>query len=513
MEEEDSRHQGQNKLDMDINTLDFYNNNPFIYISSGDGKRENPTKNIGGDLPGISTSPNNLQPLGSVASDGDKSDLTLQWDDTINAENDHNIVISPIKMNLDATFYNIYFELNANGDLIGNDTLLFYYQQPSYFPYNVFGWLPLIIGIRVRQGTYTGLELETEINYQFRHNLLISPPKLFTGGPVQPSPTPELTSLVPFTNYQANKIYGIPLRVVYENITRRFKFFWIDPALNYDTDPPTPIPPADQFELVASSAYQLSMIMREEFVQRPPLSDAILPLPPPLDTYITNFFQMPIDITRVMITPLGLVNNQNGYWNVGNYRVNPTSEFISPRTIDLRRTRAVKVLLDQNTNSLQTNEDESGASRILLEMPYPYFIDELGKLENLNFEAKDLNLIPKVKLSQNTFNNLRIQIVDDLNQELNLNGGGYTLVLKTMIVPEVIESEGYYNPEPFESIYPMLPVNNFLPFYIPRGDPRYNFKDYLQLKENINKVNEKKEQDEDKNKVKDFLQIIKKLNV
>lgn len=151
------------------------------------------------------------------------------------------------------------------------------------------------------------------------------------------------------------------------------------------------------------------------------------------------FFLLPSFFTEddrrrrfMCLKPLGLIENNNSRWRVikGN-----NIFFVSPTTIDLRRTNALKILVNFGTNSIQSNNINSSNQTILFEIPVPYIEDVVQT--TLKYEAPTEQLTPKVLIPNNSFGSMDIIITDANNNLLLLQGGGYSGVIKTEILPRI----------------------------------------------------------------------------
>ena len=134
----------------------------------------------------------------------------------------------------------------------------------------------------------------------------------------------------------------------------------------------------------------------------------------------------PENKNRLCLKPLGLINNNNENWVI-----NPASDFLSPLIIDLRRTNAIKVLINYGTNSIQTGNDRN--QTIMCEIQIPYIIDEVPN--SLSYIAGTEQLTPKILIPEQAFSNLEITITDSDNSLILLQGGTFSSILKTEIIP------------------------------------------------------------------------------
>ena len=132
----------------------------------------------------------------------------------------------------------------------------------------------------------------------------------------------------------------------------------------------------------------------------------------------------------LMLSPIGMVTGQ------GDFQIIPlaTTDIYSPRTIDLRRTRNIRIIINYNTNSHDTFAGNSITSNICSEIPIPYFFDTSPISYNLN---ADFQFTPKIQVPGGSINNITFQILSDTNTFIDLNGGGYRFQLVFRIYPEI----------------------------------------------------------------------------
>jgi len=133
---------------------------------------------------------------------------------------------------------------------------------------------------------------------------------------------------------------------------------------------------------------------------------------------------------ELMISPLGLTTNQNHIITTNGFGL---SVSYSPRCVDLRRTRNIRIIINYNTNSHDTFSGVS-SSNICSEIPIPYYWDILPISYNLNSEFQ---FTPKIQVPGGSINNITFQVLSDTNSFLNLNGGGYRFQLVFRIYPEI----------------------------------------------------------------------------
>ena len=194
------------------------------------------------------------------------------------------------------------------------------------------------------------------------------------------------------------------------------------------------------------------------------------------------FFLMPSYFTEddrrrrfMCLKPLGLIENNNSRWRIvkGN-----NIFFISPTTIDLRRTNALKILVNFGTNSIQTNNINSSNQTILFEIPIPFIEDVVPT--TLKYEAPTEQLTPKVLIPNNSFGSMDIIITDASNNLLLLQGGGYSGVIKTEILPRInLENQQFEVKDTIAYRYP--PPN--------RLSLLRQFLNHLQKRKNKNLIN------------------------
>ena len=101
----------------------------------------------------------------------------------------------------------------------------------------------------------------------------------------------------------------------------------------------------------------------------------------------------------------------------------------------MRRTNALKILVNFGTNSIQTNNINGANQTILFEIPIPFIEDVVPT--TLKYEAPTEQLTPKVLIPNNSFGSMDIIITDANNNLLLLQGGGYSGVIKTEILPRI----------------------------------------------------------------------------
>ena len=136
----------------------------------------------------------------------------------------------------------------------------------------------------------------------------------------------------------------------------------------------------------------------------------------------------PENVNRLCLKPLGLIDNVDGNWIIP---VAPNNVLLSPVVVDLRRTNAIKVLINYGTNSIQTGNDRN--QTIMCEIQIPYIIDEVPA--SLSYIAGTEQLTPKILIPEQAFSNLEITITDANNSLILLQGGSFTSILKTEIIP------------------------------------------------------------------------------
>ena len=133
---------------------------------------------------------------------------------------------------------------------------------------------------------------------------------------------------------------------------------------------------------------------------------------------------------ELMISPLGLTRLNNFIITTNGFGL---SVSYSPRCVDLRRTRNIRIIINYNTNSHDTFSGVS-SSNICTEVPIPYFWNILPISYNLNSEFQ---FTPKIQVPGGSINNITFQVLSDTNSFLNLNGGGYRFQLVFRIYPEI----------------------------------------------------------------------------
>ena len=137
----------------------------------------------------------------------------------------------------------------------------------------------------------------------------------------------------------------------------------------------------------------------------------------------------PENLNRLCLKPLGLIDNENGNWIIP--KTNPNNTLLSPTVIDLRRTNAIKVLINYGTNSIQTGNDRN--QTIMCEIQIPYIIDQVP--QSLFYIAGTEQLTPQILIPEQAFSNLEITNTDANNSLILLQGGSFTSILKTEIIP------------------------------------------------------------------------------
>ena len=136
----------------------------------------------------------------------------------------------------------------------------------------------------------------------------------------------------------------------------------------------------------------------------------------------------PENLNRLCLKPLGLIDNVDGNWIIP---VAPNNVLLSPIVVDLRRTNAIKVLINYGTNSIQTGNDRN--QTIMCEIQIPYIIDEVP--QSLSYIAGTEQLTPKILIPEQAFSNLEITITDANNSLILLQGGSFSSILKTEVIP------------------------------------------------------------------------------
>ena len=131
----------------------------------------------------------------------------------------------------------------------------------------------------------------------------------------------------------------------------------------------------------------------------------------------------PENINRLCLKPLGLIDNEDGNWIIP---IAPNNVLLSPIVVDLRRTNAIKVLINYGTNSIQTGNDRN--QTIMCEIQIPYIIDEVP--QSLSYIAKTEQLTPKILIPEQAFSNLEITITDANNSLILLQGGSFSFYFK-----------------------------------------------------------------------------------
>lgn len=301
----------------------------------------------------------------------------------------YNAVFSIDNLNIDPTFYHIY-EYQQGQITIGNRYIIiqgYYPNIPNPADPQTYWYI-----LEIPQGNYTALELQDLIN-----NLLDN------------------------TTYDEKFVGGFKLgdllQVEFDRIT--FKVKWLVNPSGFG--PPFDgwvsnfriwiknLPTTNQINNVGLVPTTILLSQYELLLMREPIGNS---------QRYGNFFEI-------------------GIWNWTNPPVPPT-QFLpyvlySPRSVDLRRSRNLRIICNFNTNSATSNLF-SNNNNIIGEIPIPYFWDEIPTQYILN---EEFQFTQKVPIPSRNLSIINFQILSDSDTLITMNGGGYRMVIVYRLAPDI----------------------------------------------------------------------------
>lgn len=420
----------------------YYLPNNFVYQDTT--TQSNPVLEVYNDAPGlprnnipgvprditffdsdINNDFNGQSAIGGKASVKDTNVFTAQINPPIIAETGYSLFLSPAKLNIPTSFYNLYEIQNGltPQQSLGNNYMYIMIISSNQGEVGANPLEEVYQAVPLTQGNYTPIELGKEV-------------------------TRVITELQNFYNdittdkgLVRNSIDG-SFKVVYKESSRKFKF---ENNLTYINSDPPPNP------LVS---WEVRFFMNDIISFRSnnpleiPTNICLSPLGLTIPSNQNNLYIIPNvigytdDAYNLLFPSIPFEPGLSmSYWKIGD-NINRNGNMWSMKNIDLRRSPTIFLICDFSTSSSTgtfTNEDND---RILCDIEIPYISGADERLpSNISFDPQDsaFKTIARIPGST-TLSTINYQLVDSKGVSLDMNGVNWSLT--TIISQQPHNNEG-----------------------------------------------------------------------